>query len=192
MAPPTSDPSSRALPELRDAPLGLCVAARLGLSCALFVLVTVLAERSDGATITVDPQGEVPTIAEAAKIAQDDDVVEILPGNYRGDVAVWLQKRLTIRGIGETPTLNADGKSAEGKAIWVFRDGEFVVENVAFEGARVADRNGAGIRFERGKLTVRRCRFTDNENGLLTANFVDSELVIEDSQSRDRRAIAVL
>ena len=141
----------------------------------------------------MDPQGEVPTIAEAARIARDDDVVEILPGEYRGDVAVWVQKRLTIRGVGDTPVLIASGHSAEGKAIWVFRNGEFVVENVAFEGARVAGRNGAGIRFERGKLTVRRCRFTDNENGLLVANFPDSELVIEDSQfsraPRDRGSL---
>jgi hypothetical protein len=163
------------------------------LRVALCLLAALAPGRGYAATITVDPQGEVRTIAEAARIAQDDDVVEILPGEYRGDVAVWLQKRLTIRGLGETPVLSADGRSAEDKAIWVFRNGEFVVENVAFEGARVADHNGAGIRFERGKLTVRRCRFTDNENGLLTANFADSELVIEDSQfsraPRDRGSL---
>jgi hypothetical protein len=133
------------------------------------------------ATLTVDPSGEIQTIAQAATLAHDGDVVEILPGNYMGDVAVWTQKRLTIRGVAETPVLRANGRDAEGKAIWVVRDGDFVIENVAFEGARVADHNGAGIRFERGKLTVRRCRFVDNENGILTSNANDAELVIEDS-----------
>jgi hypothetical protein len=95
--------------------------------------------------------------------------------------------------VGEAPVLIASGRSAEGKATWVFRNGDFLVENVAFEGARVADRNGAGIRFERGKLIVRRCRFTDNENGLLGGNFPDGELVIQDSEfsrtPRDRGSL---
>src|SRR6478672_5492145 len=58
----------------------------------------------------------------------------------------------------------------------------FTVENVAFSGARAEDGNGAGIRFERGRLLVRRCRFTDNENGILTSNFPETELIIEDSE----------
>ena len=145
------------------------------------------------ATLTVGRGAAIGTIAEAARVAKDGDIVEILPGEYHADVAVWLQKRLTIRGIGASPALIAGGRSAEGKAIWVFRDGEFVVENIAFEGARVPDRNGAGIRFERGRLTLRRCRFSDNENGVLTGNDADSELTIEDSRfsraPRDRGAL---
>jgi hypothetical protein len=122
-------------------------------------------------------------VAEAAQSAQDGDVVEIHSGEYHGDVAVWLQKRLTIRGVGPTaPVMRADARSAEGKAIWVLRDGAFEIENVAFEGARVPDLNGAGIRFERGRLTLRRCRFTDDEMGVLTGNDADSELTVDDSE----------
>ena len=44
------------------------------------------------------------------------------------------------------------------------------------------DGNGAGIRFERGRLRIRACAFFDNQNGLLTANFEDAELSIEDSE----------
>jgi hypothetical protein len=80
------------------------------------------------------------------------------------------------------PVMRADGHSAEGKAIWVLRDGTFDIENVAFEGARVPDLNGAGIRFERGRLTLRRCRFIDDENGVLTGNDAASELTVEDSE----------
>jgi hypothetical protein len=134
---------------------------------------------ASAATLTVGANAPIRTIAEAARLAHDGDVVEIQAGEYRGDVAVWLQNRLTIRGVGGTPVLKADGRIAEGKAIWVIRNGDFIVENVAFEGARAEDGNGAGIRFERGRLQVRGCRFTDNENGILTANFPDADLTIE-------------
>jgi len=107
-----------------------------------------------GATLSVGAGQPIGTIADAARVARDGDVVEITAGDYRGDVAVWRQRRLTIRGVGGTPVLRADGRIAEGKAIWVIRNGDFTIENVAFEGARARDRNGAGIRFESGKLIV--------------------------------------
>src|SRR5690606_7605292 len=121
----------------------------------------------------------VKTIAEAARLARDGDTVEVKAGEYRGDVAVWLQKKLTIRAVGGPAVLVADGKSAEAKAIWVIRNGEFEIEGFDFVGARVPDRNGAGIRFERGKLTVRDSRFIDNQMGLLTGNDGTSELTVE-------------
>jgi hypothetical protein len=49
----------------------------------------------------------------------------------------------------------------------------------------VPDRNGAGIRHEGGKLTVRNCLFERNEMGLLTWNSGTAELVIEASEFRD-------
>jgi hypothetical protein len=106
----------------------------------------------------------------------------VLSGEYRGDVAVVHQRRLTIRGVGKRPVFTADGKHAQGKAILVVRNGEVLIENIEFRGARVPDGNGAGIRFERGRLHVRACAFFDNQNGLLTANFAGSELIIEDSE----------
>lgn len=131
--------------------------------------------------IQVGPVEQVKTIAEAARLARDGDVVEIASGTYQSDAAVWLQKRLTIRGVGQRPVMNAAGKNAEGKATWVFRNGEFNISNIEFRGARAADGNGAGIRFEKGKLNVANCAFFDNQNGLLTANFEDAELTIENS-----------
>ncbi len=176
---PTRLPSSPArtivAKDERSTALLVVRAATVFLGCA--VVAGALAE-----TLVVGPRAAITRISDAARVAKDGDVVEILPGEYRGDVAVWLQKRLTIHGVGKTPILIADLRSAERKAIWVIRNGDFIVENVAFAGARVADRNGAGIRFEQGRLTVRHCRFTNNENGLLTSNSPDSELTIEDSE----------
>lgn len=130
----------------------------------------------------VGPAPHLTSVAEALRRAADGDVVEVMPGTYRGDVAVITQRRLTIRGVGARPVLSADGRHAEGKAIWVVRDGDITVENIEFRGARVPDLNGAGIRFEKGRLRIVRCAFFDNEMGLLTANFGDAELRIEDSE----------
>lgn len=134
-----------------------------------------------GRVLRVGPAEQITTIHEAAALAKDGDTVEILSGEYHRDVASWPQKRLTIRGVGGMVRLYADGYSAESKAIWVIRDGTFLIENIEFIGAKVRDRNGAGIRFEKGNLTVRNCRFYGNQNGLL-ATGGDSELTIENSE----------
>ena len=133
----------------------------------------------------VGPGGQFFTIAEAAREARSGDVVEIEAGDYRGDVALWEQKRLTIRGVNGAARLFADGRSSEGKAIWVIRNGDFDVSNIDFIGARVQDRNGAGIRFEGGRLRLRDCLFWGNETGLLTSGHntaADASLVIERSE----------
>ncbi|WP_126445744.1 right-handed parallel beta-helix repeat-containing protein [Sulfuricystis multivorans] len=153
------------------------------ITLALFLALTLPSALAD--TLRVGPHERLTRIAEAARLAKDGDTVEILPGEYRGDVAVWLQKRLTVRGIGQRPVLIADGSSAEGKAIWVIRNGEFHLENLEFRGSRVPAGNGAAIRFEGGRLTVRDCAFIDNQMGILTSNDGVSELVIEHSRFAD-------
>jgi hypothetical protein len=130
-------------------------------------------------TWRVGPGEALTRVADALQQAQDCDTIAVLPGTYRGDVAVIRQRRLHIVGLGERPVLHADGQHAEGKAIWVVRDGEITVENIAFRGARVPDHNGAGIRFERGHLVLRDCAFHDNQNGVLTGNHGDAMLDID-------------
>lgn len=130
--------------------------------------------------------GEALTrVADALQHAQDGDTIAVLPGTYRADVAVIRQRRLRIVGVGAQPVLLADGGHAEGKAIWVVRDGDITIENIAFQGCRVPSGNGAGIRFERGHLQLRRCSFTDNQMGLLTGNHGDAVLDIADCHFGD-------
>jgi hypothetical protein len=100
----------------------------------------------------------------AARIASDGDIVEVEPGDYRR---------------GGRPRLIADGASAEGKAIFVLRGGRIRIENMEFMGARVRDRNGAGIRLERGRLGIAGCHFENNENGILSGNEGGTELSID-------------
>jgi hypothetical protein len=118
-------------------------------------------------------------------VAHNGEVIEILSGDYRGQPAIWTQDNLTIRGNGERPVLFADGRDAEGKALWVVRGGAIRIENLEFRGARVRDGNGAGIRFERGRLSIHRCAFIDNEMGILTGNSPELTLEISDSEFAD-------
>ena len=139
-------------------------------------------------TIQVGKEYPVKTITAAARLARDGDTIEIAAGDYVGDTALWTQTNLQIRSINGRPRLVAAGQAVEGKGIWVIRGGDIVVENIEFTGARVPDRNGAGIRLERGKLTVRRCVFTDNEDGMLVGNDPSTILEIEDSEFGDNGA----
>lgn len=150
------------------------------LLAALLLPWARVARAQHATTWRVGPGEAITRVADAIRLAADGDTIEVLAGTYRGDVAVITQRRLTIVGIGAQPVFVADGRHAEGKAIWVVRDGEVQIENIAFRGARVPDGNGAGIRFSAGHLRLHRCTFTDNQMGLLTGNTAGSELHITD------------
>lgn len=129
--------------------------------------------------LRVGPGRRFERLADAARAARDGDLIEVDAGDYRGDVAVFTQRRLTLRAVGGRVRLVADGQAAEDKAIWVLRGGEFEVSGFDFEGCRVPSRNGAGIRFESGRLLAHDCRFLGNEMGLLTSNDPEAELVVD-------------
>jgi hypothetical protein len=148
----------------------------------LIAMLLSAASVSAAQIIQVGPLRAVKSIADAAKRAVDGDLVEVDAGDYLGDVAVWSQKNLKLRAVAGRVRLLANGLSAEGKAIWIIRDGQITVEGFDFLNARVPDRNGAGIRFESGRLTVRNCSFQNNEMGLLTSNNPSAELVVENSE----------
>ncbi|MCS7042402.1 MAG: hypothetical protein N2036_02465 [Bryobacteraceae bacterium] len=131
----------------------------------------------------VGPGQQYRTPCEAVRAAADGDVVEIdAAGDYAGDVCAFAPRRLTLRGVNGRPVIDAAGRTAQGKAIWVIGGGEVAVENLEFRGARCPDRNGAGIRFEGRRLAVRDCVFRWNENGILTANDPAAELLVEYSE----------
>lgn len=132
--------------------------------------------------IQVGPSRAVRSLFQAAMLVRDGDTIEVDAGEYPGDVVVWHGKRLTIRAVGGRARLVASGQAAEQKAIWVVRSGDVTAEHFDFVGTRVAAKNGAGIRFETGRLTIRNCVFDDNENGILTGNDASAELDIENSE----------
>ncbi len=132
--------------------------------------------------LQVGPARTLQTPSQAARTARDGDIVEIDAGEYRGDAAVWRAHRLTLRAVGGMAVLRADGAAAEKKALWVIKGNDSVIDGIGFLEARVADRNGAGIRLEGRNLTVRNCLFRDNENGILTGQNPESDLLVEHSE----------
>lgn len=150
--------------------------ALLAGSCA----AAPLRDSPSASILRVGPGRSLTTPSAAARMAKDGDVIEIDAGTYDGDVAVWRRNNLTIRGAGGRAHLRAQGRHAEGKAIWVIKGANTTVENIEFSGARVRDRNGAGIRQEGPGLVVRNCYFHDNENGILGGR--SGEILIEHSE----------
>ncbi|MCF6210130.1 MAG: right-handed parallel beta-helix repeat-containing protein [Gammaproteobacteria bacterium] len=135
------------------------------------------------ALIQVGPGKEFVSPSVAAEFAVDGDVVEIdATGHYDGDVAVWRQNNLTIKGVNGRPHIRGTGRHAEGKALWVIKGSNITVENIEFSGAVVPDHNGAGIRHEGRGLTIRYCYFHHNENGLLSSSDSKSRILIEYSE----------
>jgi hypothetical protein len=157
---------------------------RLGLT-ALAVSPLAAAAQPAGRTLTVGPGERWTTLADAIRVAASGDTIELQAGTYPGDVAVILQPRLTLRGLGAGAVLQADGRHAEGKATLVVRGGDVTIENLEFRGSRVPVGNGAGIRFEAGALTLQNCRFFDNEMGLLSAGRPEMRLVVDGCQFGD-------
>ena len=134
-----------------------------------------------GRLLGVGAHESLRTLSQALRLARDGDTIELQPGVYRGDVAAVEQQGLVIRGLGTGAVLLADGRHAEGKAILVTR-GSVVLENLEFRGCRVPSGNGAGVRFERGHLQLLRCRFHDNEMGLLSSNDPEMTLSVTDCE----------
>ena len=139
------------------------------------------AEASDRRLLQVGPTRDLRRPSDAARIARDGDIVEIDAGPYPGDVAVWPQSGLRLRGVGGRAVLESGGRVAAEQGIWVLSGNDITVENVEFAGARSRTRNGSGIRFTGRNLTVRNGVFRDNEAGLLTWNDPDSDILVEHS-----------
>lgn len=121
------------------------------------------------------------------QLVGDGDTIEIDAAEYKGTaaLAVWDKNRLLIRGVGGRPQLRADGQQIWGKGIWVLAGNDIMVENMEFSGAAVPDHNGAGIRLDGVGMTIRHCYFHDNENGILTSNPNEGDIIIEYSEFGD-------
>ncbi|MDR2146731.1 MAG: hypothetical protein LBE91_09775 [Tannerella sp.] len=134
-------------------------------------------------TLRVNRNGTYKTIAAVAAAAKDSTLIEIEAGTYSGDVAQWTQNEIHIRAVGGEVILDAAGKSFGGKGIWeIASKGRVKVEGFTFQNSTVPDRNGAGIRFASGDLTVVNCRFLHNEMGILTGNLPETTLTVRNCE----------
>ena len=116
--------------------------------------------------------------SDAIAKAHDGDTVRVAAGTYE-DCASIRQNRFIIEGDGGEVVMK--NKTCAGKAILVIDGTKVTVRGLTLSNARVADKNGAGIRAEGGELLVENTRFLDNENGLMSANEPKVSIRIVDS-----------
>jgi hypothetical protein len=151
----------------------------------LTVLLTLAAAPAPAEVLLASPDDPQRRLEDALQRAVDGDVVELLPGSYRGRI-VLVNRRLTLRGVtgqGEKkPVLDGESKVAQSPAIVIVRGGEVTLENLELRGARATDGEGAGVRLEGGRLKLVDCALYDNEHGVVTTADDKAELAIERTQ----------
>lgn len=141
-------------------------------------LLSHAAQPASGRVLLVGPTRALPTPSAAAAIAADGDTIRIDPGSYT-DCAVWQANRLTIVAAG--PGVVLRDRVCQAKGIFVIAGHDITLRGLTFAHARSYAHNGAGIRAEGGTLTILRCDFLDNENGLLAAPAPLATIRIRDS-----------
>jgi parallel beta helix pectate lyase-like protein len=115
-------------------------------------------------SLKVGPNQTYKAPSAAAAVAKNGDRIEIEPGRYF-DCAVWNADNLVIEGTG--PGVVITDKTCMGKGLFVVEGNNTTVRNLTLTRARVPDMNGAGIRLDKGNLTVDKVKFIDNQNGIM-------------------------
>jgi len=130
--------------------------------------------------LTVGPSGAFARIGTAIDASQDGDVVAVQAGSYVNDFANIFH-RITLQAVGGPVRMLATIEIGNGRGILVTW-ADATIDGFEFAGARVADQNGAGIRYQSGHLIVRNSYFHNNENGLLGAADPTGSILIQDSE----------
>ena len=149
------------------------------------ILALPIAAPAFSATLSAGPGKAYSTPCRALTVAADGDTIEIDAATYDGDVCVIKANNLTIRGVNGRPKINANGQNAVGKGTWVLYGANTTIDNVEMYGAAVPDENGASLRLDAPNLTLRNSYIHHNENGILTDNNAQSNVVIENTEFSD-------
>ena len=121
-----------------------------------------------------------PTVQAAVNaIGAGTGTVLIAAGTY-DQCAVQAAGDVTYRAT-QPGTVIFDGVACEGKGALVLRGRSATVDGVVFQNIRVPDHNGAGIRLERGALTVANSLFRNSEQGILSANDHQGSVTVDRS-----------
>ena len=145
----------------------------------LLLLLAVAPASAEPFTVQETGQGFFTLQAAIDAIGEGHGTILIAPGRYM-DCASQIFGRVTYRAV-KPLTAIFDREVCEGKAVLVLRGREAVVDGLIFQNLRVPDGNGAGIRLEKGLLTVTRSSFRDSDEGILGGDDPDSQLRVERS-----------
>jgi hypothetical protein len=135
-------------------------------------------------------QGAPYTLAETGRsFARLQDAVDAI-GSGTGTIRISSGRHAdcAVQKAGDVAFIAAangqavfDGAACEGKAALVLRGRSARVEGLVFANIKVADWNGAGIRLEKGNLSVSQAWFRDSQQGILTGNDPSATLNVDKS-----------
>ena len=112
-------------------------------------------------------------------IGDGEGTIAIAPGVHR-QCAVQSAGSVSYMAV-EPGKAIFDTVTCEGKAALVLRGTDASVSGIVFRGMKVRDFNGAGIRLEKGNLTVAQSWFLDSQQGILSANDPNGIIIIDKS-----------
>ena len=162
-------------------PLRLALALAT-LAVAAIPLTALLAQdRGTEAAFTVVESGQGFARLQDAVDAIGDarGTIAIAPGTHR---QCAVQSAGTISYMASVPgEAIFDSVTCEGKAALVLRGRSAEISGLTFTGMAVPDVNGAGIRLEKGDLTVANSWFRDSQQGILTGPEPSGTIVIDRS-----------
>jgi hypothetical protein len=147
---------------------------------ATLVLAGPAAAQGGGPFTVVETGRAYGALQEAVSaIGAGAGTIRIAPGTYR-DCAVQEAGRVSY--VAATPgSVVFESLTCEGKAVLVLRGSGARVEGLTFRRLSVPDGNGAGIRIEKGNLTVAESLFADSQGGILSADDPSSTISIDRS-----------
>jgi hypothetical protein len=132
------------------------------------------------AVLTVGTGQQYAKLSAAIAASHDGDVIKVKAGTYQNDSAI-IRTKITIEGVGGQVNLVSTGAIANRKAILVTNN-DLTLNNISFSGAKVADGNGAGVRYQAGDLVLNNCYFHDNQDGLLAADNATGTITVNNTE----------
>ena len=152
----------------------------LALILAAPALVPATAQTARASFVIAETGQGFGTIDEAvSSVRMSTATILIAPGTYH-QCTVQAGGRITFKAV-QPGTAIFEGEACEGKAAFVLRGQESIVDGLVFRGINVPDGNGAGIRTEMGNLTVRNSMFLDSQEGILGGQPSNQKIVIDRS-----------
>ena len=160
-------------------PSFVLVSALAALAVLAIPATALLAQESGSFTVVETGQSFNRLQAAVDAIGDAQGTIAIAPGRY-SECAVQQAGQIAYLSA-EAGAAVFDGGTCEGKAALVLRGRGAEVSGLVFQNMRVPDLNGAGIRLERGDLTVAQSWFRDSEQGILTNDDPGGRLVVDRS-----------
>lgn len=117
----------------------------------------ILNANSTSETITVDPNGEIKSIQKAIDIAQDGDIINVMPGNYKINAST----NKSLRIVGKEGKVYFEPEDKGSPVLTLVSSNNFEVEGISFSG----DRSLVYCLFS--NISLAKCRFNTSGTAVM-------------------------